>query len=443
MLSRKPAKIIKPLSLLFLLALTLRITWIFLHGVSIDFGDTPDYLEAAKQICTTESYPFKSSLPFFRAPGVSYLLALSTACNLESLRSFLFFQAFLDSMTVLFIFRIAVLIGGTFRQACLAAVLAAVNPFFIIQVGAIQTEAAALFSFVGAVWSLLEAHSSRKKQFLFSCGIFLAFSALFRPAVLYFFPLFLFWYLAHSRKKMQSTFLFVVGFLIPLLPWSLYVYQRTDQVHIVNDAGCYNLWRGNTKLMRELYYAPEREIKSLELLFQQRENELVNENLRNDSSFWCRQAWKEFVQEPRDIITFSLYKAGIFFRPWLDPRYYSWQVCVISGVWMVLLYLGFLKGWRRIESREIRQLFLLILVAALFLHLPFQVVTRFRVPYVDFILIGVSGLAFGRGGVNTNLLQIRVSTSELRQNHFKQKLQRLQVPSRFRQIFPPRIQSMS
>src|SRR5258707_11433922 len=67
---------------LFLLALTIRLAAIFATGPgTIRFGDGIDYIDTAKALCATGSYPAKGSLPFFRAPGLPFFIAAVTACH--------------------------------------------------------------------------------------------------------------------------------------------------------------------------------------------------------------------------------------------------------------------------------------------------------------------------------------------------------------------------
>ena len=70
------------LTLIILVAVVVRVSSVLYLGAQmINFGDGPDNLRAAIQLCQSSSYPQESSLPFFRAPGLPFFLSFITGCN--------------------------------------------------------------------------------------------------------------------------------------------------------------------------------------------------------------------------------------------------------------------------------------------------------------------------------------------------------------------------
>src|SRR4051794_11276480 len=94
----------KGLAIIFLLALLLRWTAIEVAGPRRDaFGDSEDYVAAARSICKGEGLPDRGNLPFFRAPLLPAFLALSTGCSTENIRGAQYLLAVCDSLTVVII----------------------------------------------------------------------------------------------------------------------------------------------------------------------------------------------------------------------------------------------------------------------------------------------------------------------------------------------------
>jgi hypothetical protein len=104
---------------------------------------------------------------------------------------------------------------------------------------------------------------------------------------------------------------------------------------------------------------------------------------------WYQRAFRNFAENPRAFGLRVARNAFVYWRPWLNPQTYSRAVVAASGFMMLSLDVFAFIGWDRLRRRD-RQLALWCAVCALLfwiLQIPFQVVSRFRIPITDPFLI--------------------------------------------------------
>src|SRR5258708_1437463 len=143
-------------SVLVAVALAVRLGAILESGPSVvRFGDAPDYLSAAASLCSSGSYPDRSSMPFFPPPGLPFFIPAVTSSPTSMVWLIKVALAGLDALSVALVFLLA---GELFRSrssSLLSAGTAAVYPFFIAQVCDVQTEGLFMFFFLAAAWLTL------------------------------------------------------------------------------------------------------------------------------------------------------------------------------------------------------------------------------------------------------------------------------------------------
>ncbi|MFP5246486.1 MAG: hypothetical protein ACLGH0_07300, partial [Thermoanaerobaculia bacterium] len=89
---------------LFTLALVVRLVAVEATGATkIVFGDGPDYVAAARSVCSEHVYPERGNLPFFRAPGLPFFIAGVTACEPSRTRAIKYALAICDAVTAVLI----------------------------------------------------------------------------------------------------------------------------------------------------------------------------------------------------------------------------------------------------------------------------------------------------------------------------------------------------
>jgi len=211
----------------FIFALIVRIAAIELSGASdVKFGDGPDYLDTAQALCTQHAYPERGNLPFFRAPGLPFFIAGVTGCSPGWTRAIKYGLAMCDALSVLLIFLIAERLG---TKKWIAALLAALHPFFVMAVTDIRSEPLFMMFFVAAIWLLLRGNHALS-------GVAIGLAALTRPTGLLCIPLFAIF----ARRRFA---IFLAAALLTLAPWTIRNYLRFGELIVVNDAAGFNLWR--------------------------------------------------------------------------------------------------------------------------------------------------------------------------------------------------------
>jgi 4-amino-4-deoxy-L-arabinose transferase-like glycosyltransferase len=364
---------------LFLLALAVRIVAIEATGAaSIRFGDGPDYINTARSICTDQVYPERGNLPFFRPPGLPFFIAAATLCEPSRTRAIKYALAAVDAGTVVVIFELALLLFGT-APAMLAALGAALYPFFIFSTTDVRSEPLFMFLLTLAMLLLLRGKPA-------GAGVATALAALTRPTALLCLPLFA---LFAGRKKAAP--LLIAG-VLTLAPWMARNYLRFGELIPVNDAGSYSVWHASHEDTRRIYATRDRaefkrrewefETKTIHEVARQVESRATTPNARDAE--WRRLALEELTRDPEASARFALQKAWYYWRPWLNPIEYSTRTVVASAAILIPLFVLAAIGIARHRLRWAVLLFFAVLWLA---HIPHQVVMRYRIPFTDPLLL--------------------------------------------------------
>jgi 4-amino-4-deoxy-L-arabinose transferase-like glycosyltransferase len=171
-------------------ALIVRLAAIGALGPSvIRFGDGGDYLSAATRVCSSGSYPERSWLPFFRAPGLPFFAVAVTMCHTEMVWLVKVALALVDTVSVAIVFVLAEELFQDGKSSLFSAACAAIYPFFIAQACDVQTEPLFMFFFLTSIWLALRAVRSPVARLALLAGVCASAAALVRPVGLVLLPL--------------------------------------------------------------------------------------------------------------------------------------------------------------------------------------------------------------------------------------------------------------
>lgn len=385
------------------LAFLIRIAAIAAIGFDrVEFGDARDYIDTAASLCESGAYPAQGNLPFFRAPGLPFFIAIATACHPRNIALIKIALAFVDSLTVALIVLLSFSVFRSPRAAILAGLAAALYPLFIVSVTDVRSEPLFLFFMTLSLYGLATRRGAMS-------GSALALAALTRPVALIFVPLFL------TRTRRTA---FLIALIVTLAPWTLRNYARYGEFIVVNDAAGYSLWRGTHPEIARIYSIRDRgEFQRASIEFEQRFTTPMMQRIiastaspRARSAAWRNAAIANVKAHPGLELRFALEKAWIYWRPWLNPQEYSSKIIIASGVLLIALYaLGF-AGIPRSLLPWIASYFLLGWLA----HIPHQVVMRFRYPLTDpLLLIAATHQLAGRFRTSTPLPRDRTAPGEI------------------------------
>jgi 4-amino-4-deoxy-L-arabinose transferase-like glycosyltransferase len=383
-------------------ALVVRLVSIYEYGPSvIKFGDAPDYFSAATSLCSSASYPDRGSMPFFRAPGLPFFIAAVTLCHTEMVWPVKAALAVLDTMSVALVFLLAHELFRDWLLSVLSAAGAAIYPFFVAQVCDVQTEGLFMFFFLASIWLTLRAVRSPVPTLMLAAGICAGAATLVRPIGLVLLPLLaatlIYLGAAQTKYRIQLLASFAIGATICLGPWIIRNGIRYHEFILVNDAGGYNFWRGTSTEMAEIdRLADRRAFMAGSIRFETvtspaiaREIDSVAKTPSDRNREWYKRAFRHLAENPRAFGLRVARNAFVYWRPWLNQQTYSGPVVAASAFMMLSLDVFALIGWNLLRRRNARLALWCAVCALLFwiLQIPFQVVSRFRVPITDPFLI--------------------------------------------------------
>lgn len=185
------------------------------------------------------------------APAYHVLVGILHGSNLDAPRVLRWLQVALGTLTAVFLFFFT---RRAFQQThigCLAGLLAAVHPFWILNTAELADGVLTTFLLTGAL--AIGARASQAGGALSSLvfGLTLAGLALVRAALLPFGVVALLWFLLRCRKLRAGWFcalLAFLGFANGLAPWTVRNLREFGELIPVADSACLHLWIGNNPL---------------------------------------------------------------------------------------------------------------------------------------------------------------------------------------------------
>jgi len=377
---------------------------------AVTFGDGLDYLATARYVCEEHSYPDRGSLPFFRAPLLPAFISAVTICHPERVAAVKVGLALCDSITAVLVGEIAFTLFASSAAAGLAALLAALNPFFLAGVCDIRTEPLAMLFLTAAFWLFLGAVRSLRLAEGVLSGAALAMSSLARPAGLAALLLtvataFAVPWPRSRRWRLPAAVAF--GAFAVLLPWIARNAIRYRELIVVNDAAGFNFWRGTNPEIGRIaeiddpaeYRKATEGFETTSTIEAARPIEAGAAGPRERSRAWFAAGLANVKRAPGLALGFALRRALSFWRPWLNPQEHSMKVVVASAALNTALYaLAAIGLWRRRRNdRFVVGWVVTLFFGVLLAHVPYQVVMRFRIPFTDPLLIALASGTIVRG----------------------------------------------
>ncbi|MHB1422606.1 MAG: hypothetical protein ACYC3I_05310 [Gemmataceae bacterium] len=235
--------------------------------------------------------------------------------------------------------------------ACLAGLLCAFHPFWIIDTAALADGTTASFLLALALFLGVRASQTSSPLSSWLYGLSLAALALVRAALLPFAFVGLAWFLWRSRVLVHGwlwALLAFLGFVIGVAPWTVRNWQLYDSLLPIVDSTYYHLWIGNRT-------PATNEPEALETVAR------LNVEPALDR-YYARAIWQEMREHPTETVRRRL-QAGLYFlfgQRWFtkerladpgepDETVPEWLAgtypLVLEGTLLMLALLGLL-GWR-------------------------------------------------------------------------------------------------
>lgn len=372
-----------------------------------DFADSIDYVTAARMLVENGSYPAVGGLNFFRAPLFPLFMAGVWSITGESVFAVKIVQAVLHAVTTLMIFRTAKLLTGQTLVASLAGLLFAVNPFFIYQAAAIQTEALHTFFVTLALLLFVKMVISDERFDLktaAAAGVAFGLAALCKNSALgvcIVLAVAMFALYFRRKNSLAAAALMIVGMFAAILPWTFYNLKTRGEFILINDASGFVAWIGNHPANLRIY---EGEFASREETQQYQDHlgktlaaEQIAEwertvgysglSFKQRESLWREKAIENAKAEPGITARLIGWKLLAYWRPWLSADIYSTKGTVLSAVLLVPLFVfgfaGMIIASRRPRTKKVVILYVILLLFVTAVHAALVSTMRLRLPYAD------------------------------------------------------------
>ena len=404
-----------------LLALVLCVGMIYATGRDNgDFADSIDYITAARMLLENGSYPAAGGLNFFRAPLFPLFMAGVWSITGESFFAVKIVQAVLHALTALMIFRSAKLLTGETLIASIAGFLFAVNPFFIYQAAAIQTEALHTFLVVLAMLLFIRMVVSDEGFDLktaAACGIAFGLAALCKNSALgvcIVLAVSMFVLFFRRKNSLAAAALMIVGMFAAILPWTFYNLKTRGEFILINDASGFVAWIGNHPANLRIYegtFSSREETQQYQdhlgktlaaeqIAEWERTTGYSNLSFKQRESLWRQKAIENAEANPGVTARLIGWKLIGFWRPWLSADIYSAKGMMVSAALLIPLFaLGFagmvIAGFRWPRTRKFLILYVILLLFVTVVHAVLVATMRLRLPYVDPFLTIFGAIAIG------------------------------------------------
>jgi hypothetical protein len=227
-----------------------------------DTVDGFDYHNHALSLLSGEGYPLRGSLPFVRPPLYPFFLSIVYYIfPHETYLTARIFNAVLDTLACFVFYKLILLVWNNKPTAILASLVYVVNPFFLFFSVRVRVEALFILLGVCGVYFLLREY---KKGFpgwlsIFLIGVIFGLACLCRSNATIFALLIPVWLLycnlKNLRKAVLISFLFVLGCVLTVAPWSVRNYYKYGEVILITDGLGYAFWISNTELKFDDLYA--------------------------------------------------------------------------------------------------------------------------------------------------------------------------------------------
>lgn len=375
-------KIIIPIILaIFTLALLPRVFCPFYSGISAP-NDTDGYDKLAMSVLGGKGFALDGELTSFHEPFYSYFLAAVYYLFGHSYIVIKVMQGILGSVTCVIIFLISKRVFNL-KVAVISALIACFYPAFVKSAGHLMTENLFTFIFIIAIFYLLKYTQKQDFHNLIFLGIALGIAALTRSVILFLPLLIILLFIKRDilsirgfRKYILSVVVFILCFLLPIIPWTL----RNWQVHHRFIPIC---TKGGLVLYSS-YFPKDGKLYGFTT------NDLITEKAKltgseaEQSSFLFKETLKSIRNNPQRVLKLELLKIAYFWSPF-DWEIIGYGVYNFMYVFILPFFIfGIFITFRRFK--ELLPIYLPVLYAFAIALITYGS-PRFRLPIEPYIII--------------------------------------------------------
>ena len=354
-----------------------------------------DYLSLYKPIASNilkgKEFTIEGKLVTRVPPGYPLILAMifriSEILRINEIGLIIIFNIFISALSCCVLFLIAESIFNK-KIALISSFLWMSYPFNLWFIKNPHTEVPfILFLYLSLLFYILALKKKRIEFFFFS-GLFIAIASLIRPITL-FLPIILtlltFFLLKENSKKFKVLFIiiFLIGTLIPILPWEGYVFSKTGRIIPLAESGPSNIKAGLTfALLRPRQ--GEKKVVSNDVLELMKEIQSKKLDSGEKILYLCLQ---ELIDKPLTFLKLIGFK---IVRSWYatSRRWYEKEILIIQIFYLSFAIFG-IKYGVKLYRDKIRYIILLLIIIFYFWGVTFLVhsILRYMIPVMGLVII--------------------------------------------------------
>jgi len=353
------------------------------------------YEPVANDILQGRGIRVQESFAIRYPPGYPIILAsifwLSQLTGINKLEAVVIFNVIIIALTCCILFLLIKLILDK-KIALISVFLWTTYPFNLWLIKNPNTEIPFILLFYSALLAyVLALRKISFKLFLLS-GIFLGFASLVRPITLFLaIPLLvLIFFIIKSipfRKKLLLSIVFLIGYIIVISPWSIYVYSNTGRLlplstggfsdvagnltFMVNKSKINNWEEGKMKLPNDVVALIER-------------SRAANAVELGEITYFF---WQEAKRNPITLLKLIGIKIG---RAWYATSEMWWekQILIVQLIYLVPAMAGIIIWFKKIKEKISYLLFLLIIIFYFWaVTVAALSILRYMIPVMGLIMI--------------------------------------------------------
>ena len=362
------------------------------------FADAGAYLNGARLLAETGSYPRETEPHLFRPPGFPVFLVAATLGHPDRIAAARFANAALGALVPGLL---AALSARLFRRRALAlatGVLAAIHPSFVLAASDLQSEPLFLVFLLAAAYLLLAAADRPSSNLAVLAGVCLALATLTRSIGLALTPFLLAPLLDRRyprRADLHVALSALLGFGAALLPWTLRNAAVFHELLLVNDGAGVIFWGRNSDAALGLAEAPDRAALRQAVEALERRRSQVVASLPDDvrrspgalSRAMTRAALAERAANWAGTRRLLAWKIGDWLRPYPDPRFWPRWIVLGGGLYYAALFLLAAVGLARAERRGAAACAAAFLAWTMLVHVLLETNWRYRAALWDPVLL--------------------------------------------------------
>ena len=309
------------------------------------------------------------------------------------------------------------LLSGQTLVAALAGLMFAVNPFFVYQAAAVQTEALHTFLLTLAlllVIKMIVAENGFDLKTAAAAGVAFGLGALCKnsPLGICIVVAIMMAILFYRRKNSLVSGAVMVGAMfVTILPWSFFNVATRGEFILINDSSGFVAWIGNHPANMRIYegeFASREETQQYQdylgktlaaeqIAEWERTKGYSRLSFKEREDLWRQKAIENAKAEPGITARLLGWKLIAFWKPWLSTDIYSVKAAIGSALIVVPLFVfGFAGMWisrKQPGTREVVIIFTVLMLFVTAVHTALVSTIRLRLSNVDALLTVFAAIA--------------------------------------------------